>query len=402
MRWLPAENELGSEQNAWLDTLVKTERNESVIGFPGSGKTVLMVYAVIRLRRINPNCKILIVEFTHALIKMLKASIDEVSKEEQYKSLHIDNVAIKTYYDFHDRDRASYDYIICDEVQDVPKKVITAMNQRAERVIVAGDPAQSIYTEDPKWFETPSTLPETNGILVPNETKLTIIYRLTKRIINAVNSFMPNMQILAGRTSMTKKNVQIRLWRFGNQSLEVKELMDEANRRANVNTSVGILLRTHDQIVSFANFALEAAKKPMWNVVRNRYGRNDYDSLNAHLRQNGINMQFVANGYGDFVNNERMITLTTYHSSKGLDFDTVILPFCNQGTSVGEMGKRLFMVAMTRSRENLYISFTSQILNENIKGFNKTDYLYKDWTNDGVGQLFPDDNNNEEDEFDFE
>lgn len=396
MRWLPAENELGSEQNNWLDNLTKTNVNESVIGFPGSGKTVLMVYAVIRLRKLNPNCRILIVEFTHALIKMLKASIDEVSKEESYKGLHIDDIEIKTYYDFFDKDHSSYDYIICDEIQDVPKKVISAMKTRAKRVIIAGDPAQSIYTTDPQWREPPSTLPETHDILSPHETKLTIIYRLTKRIINAVNSFLPNMKILAGRTSMIKTNVQIRIWKFPDQNYEVKQLMEEANSKANVNESVGILLRTHDQIVSFANMALKAVHKPEWEIEKNKFDRNDYRSLNAHLKKNGINMQFVANGYGNFIDNERKITLTTYHSSKGLDFDVVILPFVNNSTSTSEMGKRLFMVAMTRSRKDLYISFTSNSLNDNIKGFDKKDYIYKDWSNN----LFSDSNN--DDDFDFE
>ena len=92
MKWLPAENELGREQRVFLNKVMNTERNESVAGFPGSGKTVVLLYAVVYLRKKNPNATILIVEFTHALIKMLQAAIDEIAKEQAYIDLHIENV----------------------------------------------------------------------------------------------------------------------------------------------------------------------------------------------------------------------------------------------------------------------------------------------------------------------
>ncbi|MCI8522235.1 MAG: ATP-dependent helicase [Lachnospiraceae bacterium] len=58
------------------------------------------------------------------------------------------------------------------------------------------------------------------------------------------------------------------------------------------------------------------------------------------------------------------ITLMTMHASKGLEFDTVYLPDCNEGQipsdkSLTEEGieeeRRMFYVAMTRARQNLYL-----------------------------------------------
>ena len=72
-------------------------------------------------------------------------------------------------------------------------------------------------------------------------------------------------------------------------------------------------------------------------------------------------MQFVANGFGDFTDEKTKITLTTYHSSKGLDFDRVYLPFCNHVEEYSKYTVKdriLFMVAMTRSRGDLVISHT--------------------------------------------
>ena len=51
MKWLPAENELGREQRDFLSEVINTEQNESVAGFPGSGKTVVLLYAVVNLRK---------------------------------------------------------------------------------------------------------------------------------------------------------------------------------------------------------------------------------------------------------------------------------------------------------------------------------------------------------------
>lgn len=60
------------------------------------------------------------------------------------------------------------------------------------------------------------------------------------------------------------------------------------------------------------------------------------------------------------------VTLMTYHASKGLEFDTVYLPDCNEGViphkkstlpSQIEEERRLFYVAMTRAKEQLHIMF---------------------------------------------
>ena len=88
-------------------------------------------------------------------------------------------------------------------------------------------------------------------------------------------------------------------------------------------------------------------------------------------------MQYVANGYGDFIGEKKKITLMTYHSSKGLDFDRVYLPFCNEEgySSYVENDATLFMVAFTRSRGDLVISFTKR-LNRFVYPF-KDDCTYK-------------------------
>lgn len=63
---------------------------------------------------------------------------------------------------------------------------------------------------------------------------------------------------------------------------------------------------------------------------------------------------------------EKGVHIMTYHASKGLEFDTVYLPDCNEGNipykkSITpeqiEEERRLFYVAVTRAKEELYISY---------------------------------------------
>ena len=71
-------------------------------------------------------------------------------------------------------------------------------------------------------------------------------------------------------------------------------------------------------------------------------------------------MQYVGNGYGSFDENDRRIIVMTFHSAKGLDFENVFIPFANASMYIcpnDSLAKTLFMVAMTRTRKNLYITY---------------------------------------------
>ena len=72
MNWLIPQNELDKEQRSFLDEFINRSDNELVVGFPGSGKTMLLYYAALKIRERNPSAKIIFVEFTHALINMIE------------------------------------------------------------------------------------------------------------------------------------------------------------------------------------------------------------------------------------------------------------------------------------------------------------------------------------------
>lgn len=137
-------------------------------------------------------------------------------------------------------------------------------------------------------------------MLSPDVTSLNIMHRLTKPIVRAVNCYLPEMNILAGKYSMVKKNTQIRLWKSRNQREEVRHIMDEAIDDVHNGKSVGILLPTHDKLKAFANFVLINAQHESWECKNNKYGGPDYDDLNKYFAKCDVPIQCVVNGYGDF------------------------------------------------------------------------------------------------------
>ena len=356
---IPPINKLDPQQQAFLSkisTFVEQSssnfRNQWIQGFAGSGKSVLLVYAVKTILAKKPNSRILVVVFTRSLVEMFNAD---------FKELGIDsNVIIDTYYGFM-KSEVHYDYILCDEVQDLVPRVVREMNARAKNVIVAGDSNQSIFESDPKWREATVTQSEIGRLINGDPYELGIIHRLSRSIIDAVQRFLPQMNIFSSKRDMTKEDTQIRLCESCSESKEVKYIMDLATKAVKVGDSTAILIPSAQKIIKFVNQALREADKPEWNQTINSFGRVDYGSMNSHLKQHGIRMQYVGNGYGHFDENDHRIVIMTFHSAKGLDFENVFIPYANASMYISpndSLAKTLFMVAMTRSRRNLYITYT--------------------------------------------
>lgn len=383
MNWLIPQNELDKEQRRFLDAFINRSDNEMVVGFPGSGKTMLLYYAALKIREQKPGAKILFVEFTHALINMIEAALQQ---------MHINDIKVVTQYEF-EKERKSkmkYDCIICDEVQDMLPKVLENMAKRANRVILGGDPNQQIYEKDPKWKEPTCTEKDIMELLHPVVTRLNIVHRLSRFVMEAANDVMPEMNIMQeGRVSMMKKNIMIRLWKAKNQQQEVSAIMKEAKETLRLTDSVAILLPSHSKITSFADKALSDAGKEVWKWTYDEHGNLDYNNMNDYLEASGISLRYVGNGFGNFLSDKPVITLMTYHGSKGLDFDKVFLPFCNHidnDTKQVDNDKKVFLVGLTRSRGDLIISFSKK-LNRFVSMFAEN-CTHKDLATDGTPMLF--------------
>lgn len=364
MAWMIREDQLDPDQREFINVESKKSGNIWVKGFAGSGKSVLLIHSLMNTLKREPNSNVVVLVFTHALKDMFEIGISELKTYYQINK----NIPVKTYYDFVDYDKSRYDYIFCDEVQDLPSKVLYAMNNRASKVIVAGDSNQSIYQSDPKWFEKVVEPSQIGDIINARSFPLNYIHRLTRSIISAVQTLLPRMNILSGRQDFTPVNVDIRLCVADDIKDEVKYVYQEAQKGVNVNEKSIILLPTHNSIVTFFQTLLNIHNKQLWdfnpigfdvNKPREKQ-RPDYEDLNKHLKNQNLKIQYVGNNQGSFSNAEsnKDIIVMTYHSSKGLDFDNVFLPFLNNSLFISPYNEEtLFMVAITRSKKNLYLTY---------------------------------------------
>lgn len=341
---------LDNQQRDFVDNHRYTS-NTWISGFPGSGKSVLLAHSIKSIRALNPDAKIALVVFTHALIAMFRQGLREVD---------VKNVDVMTMYDFHRRG-GHYDYILADEIQDFPPTIVREMHSRSNHVVAAGDANQSIYDSDPQLHEAPVTPSQTTSLLAATQFELTTIHRLTRSLMSSVARLVSSMNTLfSAKNDATKKDVTIRVGQAGTEDEEVEKVKAEATSFLNAGQSVGILLASHVDVIRFCNKALKQKGSPEWDTEKNRYEKPDYDSLNSHMAECGLPLHYVGNRYGSFDNGGKIFVMT-YFSSKGIDFDSVFLPFCNSSMKASrnsEIDRTVFMVAVTRSKENLFVSYT--------------------------------------------
>jgi len=353
MAWLVSEEQLDEQQKHFYWNQDINAQNLWIKGFPGSGKSVLLAYTVKRIQKNHPNASLVLVVFTHSLIAMFEAAFAEIG-------IVLDVV---TYYNFMDRGK-NYDYILCDEVQDLTPRVLENLKSHGKHVIVAGDENQSIYEKDPRYKENVVDATKIDSYIGSTSFELKVIHRLSKDIIDAVQAFMPNMRIFNGLTDPGHASTQIRLGNAQNRDEEVKYIMKEAGKAVKQGYTAGVLIPRQNGILDFVNKALVAEGKPIWTPQVNKWGDIDYNKMNTYLKQQGIPLKYVGNKFGSFSANDRKVILMTYHSSKGLDFEKVFLPFLDNNfeiTPKESLSKTVFMVGMTRSRGDLYMTYSGEL-----------------------------------------
>jgi superfamily I DNA/RNA helicase len=347
-------NQLDPDQRQFLSTYKSINKNAWLVGFPGSGKSVLLLHYAKKILDDNPNASIVFVVFTQAMVELFKTGLNEIG---------IGHQPVITYYNFYKGDD-SYDYIFCDEIQDFTEKMINAVRSRGKIVIAAGDSNQCIYEKDPRFREATVSAEGPGILLGANKVELSIIHRLSKSIISAIQKLLPMINIWQSKTDATKADVNIRLCKAESVNKEVGFIYSKIEEALNVKETCAILLPRHEIIVDFVNHLLESLGKQKWSESMNSYGKPNYKMLNMHLKFNNVRLMYVGNGYGSLSNAEddEQAVIMTYHSSKGLDFDNVFIPFANEDLYISAndyLSKTVFMVAMSRCKKNLYITHTS-------------------------------------------
>ncbi len=353
MQWMVPERRLDEYQ---LEVLRKCSvlrgKNQWIRGFAGSGKSVLVMHAVQRILAAEPNTSICVAVYTHALKQLLASGL-----AEKYR-----NVPVQTYHQLlnaHKRgDGVHYAVLVIDEVQDIPKEKLKELQSTADRLIVAGDHDQSIYEES-------SSSAELVELLEPDVYPLTTIYRLTKRLIDIVRTILPGSTIEGARTGRMQE-VQITLAKADNERDETSWVWGQCRRYSKQGEPSALLFASHDDVQTFLTeiASAEGISPPTFHD-RTGNKKNHYELANKHFQERHVALRYLGNGFGSLEESDTMplTYVMTYHSAKGLDFNTVFIPRLNSGQVIwrdnGDIARRLFFVAATRSRRNLFLSYSS-------------------------------------------
>ena len=348
--WTVPPPKLDTEQKQFLDNHLFCGNKYWISGFPGSGKSTLLSHAIRLIKADKPRASILVVVFTRSLVEMFQAAFNEMG---------LGAIEIKTMFEFMKSPR-TYDYILCDEVQDLTPRIIRELASHSSILIVAGDENQSIYGVDPK-FREPTVVPnQITNLINGQRYQLTIVHRLSPAIQRAIQSLIPTLANLARLTNMADHTTQIRLCKAYTANQEVEYIWKESVKAPRIGKTSAILFPNQQAVVDFVQNVIRLENKQQWEQSTNQYGKVDFGKMNAHLKKQGVKLQYVGNGYGSF-NITNCVYIMTYYSAKGLDFDNVFLPGIDNRlyiTSSPELSRRIFMVAMTRSRNELFICHT--------------------------------------------
>jgi len=357
MGWIIEEARLDPNQREIFNSNI--DKNLWIKGFAGSGKSVLLIHKLRKILRDNPNAQTCVVVYTWSMIDMFKTGMNELGMSN--------TIPVITYFKFEKQPQEQkYDYIFCDEVQDLPESTLELMKNRLKpngKVVVAGDSNQSIW---PNRVDTG----QIGIILNANEIGLNYVHRVTRTIINAIQKLLPSTNIWSANREFTPPDRSILLCQSKKEENEVEYIYKEALKGPDSSssdrqeTSV-ILIPTQKDLIKFSQLVLQHKNAPLWVEVMNNFGDNpDFENLNSHFKSNNIRLQYVGNGNGSLEKAEKNkdAILMTYHSSKGLDFNNVFLPFMAWDLFISKYKPDvLLMVAMTRSKKNLCISYTGNL-----------------------------------------
>ena len=236
-------------------------------------------------------------------------------------------------------------YIFVDEFQDINAsqwKMISHMLHPNARLVVVGDDCQNIYTWRGSDVRFILELQKEVKHLVDDQ--LFINYRSSDSIIQVANGVMKNIPTLPWKTSMRshrerfeKPHIHFFYRVIDETSWIVKDIIKKIENNPKI--SIAIISRMNQDLYRFEEeFVLKGLSYCLHDIGTS--------IENSSKRSN--------------------IDLLTVHSSKGLEWDVVYLVHCNDDIFPSSKNKdeivnerRLFYVAVTRAREELYFSYTN-------------------------------------------
>lgn len=349
MKWMIEKDALDPVQERIIEDVINDEfSNHWISGYAGTGKTIVLTHIIELLINKHPKMSFCFLTYTHALKDLVGTGLSKKAR---------DKINIQTADSFN-KSSQEYDFIFIDEIQDLKKDKIDLIVFKCNHLIVAGDPDQSIY---------PGRVKESELLKILGNAKLHVLkdmQRLTQRLFQIAQIIQPEAKFSSNAT-VNSEGVNAQEIIGKNFDDECVQIYDLAIKFSKLEDPCAILLPKHDQVYAFAKAISISKINGIPPIPQKVLGLNDYDSFNNYFMKNKIPLRFLGSNNGSLPESDetKIIYLMTYHSAKGLDFSNVFLPNITDqyyldakpkslSNEFGE--RRLFFVAVTRCKQNLY------------------------------------------------
>jgi superfamily I DNA/RNA helicase len=326
--WMIIESELDEDQ---IKVLIATiDKSCLVSGCAGSGKSVLALIKAQRIQR-EKGDNYQIIVFTKTLCRYMNAGRKALGLHKDF------------YYHWHWKNRLycpKADYVIVDEIQDFAKEEIEDfIGATNKNFSFFGDTAQSIYD----GLKNTMPVHEINRLFScdkePKNFSLYRNYRLpipTARIAQYIGL---DLDAYDEKTYKSKRYAVPKFIQYNSLDEQI-EAIARIISRDNGLTDVAILLPHNEDVRHVSTLLNSKGVNHEARYSDNNDWRNNVDNL-------------------DF--NTTNPKVMTYHSAKGLQFETVFLPNISPLSSDSDRRRseqKALYVAMTRTYQNLYVMYS--------------------------------------------
>ncbi len=338
--WMIIESELDDDQIKFLTSTM--EKSCIVEGCAGSGKSVLALIMAQHIQeRFGNDYKVIV--YTKALCRYMSSGKEALGLENDFYY----------YWDWKNRQHCpSADYIIVDEIQDFTRDEVEEFIKAARKgFYFFGDTAQSIYEDirktlrvDEIKFEFPQLRSRVKDFTLYRNYRLPIpVARLAHQVGVDLDSFEES-------TYRSSENTIPRIIQYNSPEDQIEAIHRMISNR-NM-TDVAILLPTNNIV------------KEIYEQLQALGGDYEVKYKAEEWRNNVENLNFKST-------NPKIMT---YHSAKGLQFETVFLPYMESFNYEKGITCKALYVAITRTYRNLYIMY-SDTLPKVLSAVEKDSYL---------------------------
>lgn len=335
--WMVRESDLEKDDYEYRVLHAILDKSCIVSGCAGSGKSVLALIKAQRIQREKSTLRYKIIVFTRALCKYMNAGREELDLKAPF-----------TYHwKFSEAGYPKTDYIIVDEIQDFDKEEIQGYISAANKhFFFFGDTAQSIYNGIPKKDGTPKVTMPVNRIssIIPEDKDFEIFnlchnYRLPLPVAKVVQFIGIGLPPFNEKIYKSPEKAIPRFVKYNNLEEQIQSIaMMITNKTV---SDIGILVPHNEDV------------KTVHDMLKARGVNHELKYENKKDWHNSIdNLDFTTD-------NPKVMT---YHSAKGLQFETVFLPGISPlNPTRQESEQKALYVAMTRTYRNLYILYNGSL-----------------------------------------